>query len=143
MSAAPETGPSGQSLRDRVLDALALLGGTATTFEVHAKVQAPGRPVLYKSAHNTLNNLARESPPQVTALGDACQGPGVPRTWRLGAPEGAEGGRLPGFPPREVPQDEVPGRAPLHERCGFLGDSVGHFWVCVAPGQRRRLGGAA
>jgi hypothetical protein len=42
-----------------------------------------------------------------------------------------------------VPQDEVPGRAPLHERCGFLGDSLGHFWACVAPSPRRRLGGAA
>lgn len=138
MSAAPETGPSGPPLRQRILDAIALLGGTASTSEVRGKVEAGGFPVPLARVGMRLHEIAREIPPAASRVGGPHGGADGSRLWRLGPPDDAEGERLPAFPQREVPQDEVPGRAPLHEGCGFLRDSAGHVWVCLAPNGRLR-----
>lgn len=138
MSEAPELAAFGPSLGERVLDALALLGGTASTLEVHGKVTAGGFEVSRGSVSVKLNELSYRLPPVVTALGGPHDGPGRSRLWRLGPPEAGEDGAETAFPPRETAQPEAHGRLPVHEPCGFLRDSLGHVWACLAPGRRLR-----
>jgi hypothetical protein len=127
----------GPPLRQRILDALELLGGTASTIEVRGKVEAGGFPVPLSRVGTRLHEMGREDPPAVSRVGGRREGADGSRLWRLGPPDDVEGDGLPPFPPRDVPQAEEPGRAPLHS-CGYLGDSVGHVWVCVAPNGRLR-----
>ena len=125
-------------LRERILDALALLGGTGSTIEICGKIAALGFPAPLRRVGVRLDEMARQDPPVVSRVGGPRGAPDGSRLWRLGPPDDVEGERLPAFPPREVPQAEEPGRAPLHEPCGFLEDALGHVWICLAPNGRLR-----
>ena len=127
----------GRSAAERILAALAFLGGQGTTTEVHRVLgEDGGYPVSRNRVTPVLNMLARRTPQPVTRTGKQGAGNGA-GTWRLGAP-GVHGNAAPERKRRHEPQPETPGRAPLCPECLHLLDALGHVWACVAPGGKLR-----
>jgi hypothetical protein len=82
------SGPGRSPLASRVLEALASLGGEATTTEIRAALEASGivlsgrRRGSYR-VPDALHRLAKTSPPAVMATGDRRGGQGWAQRWRL------------------------------------------------------------
>lgn len=72
------------SMSSRVLEALAGLGGEASTTEVRAALAASGMVLpAPRRVPDALHRLAGMTPPRVTAVGDPVGGWGKAQRWRL------------------------------------------------------------
>jgi hypothetical protein len=140
----PVTGkpPRTATVAERVLEALAALGGEASPSEIVAEFGREGHPAEVVQVGSALAGLARRSPPAVTA-----EGAGRSRRWRLAGDGKTEEESAPpaaGTPGPEsaaVPPDGPAERGPVpvpevkrHRKCGYVKDS---------PGCRMTCGGAA
>ena len=76
-------GPRPDSVSGRVLQALADLGGEATTTDIRQALEASGFPVSARHVATALKRMAEMSPPRVTASGDGRGGYRRARRWRL------------------------------------------------------------
>jgi len=70
-------------LSGRVLEALADLGGEASTTEIRMALAASGDPPGPRQVPDALNRLARTVPPRVAPVGDGRGGYGKAQRWRL------------------------------------------------------------
>lgn len=72
-------------LPGRVLTALRVLGGEASTTEIRTTVELDGGPAFHPGyLLQALNRLSRREPPAVTAAGREHSGKGRPARWQLG-----------------------------------------------------------
>jgi hypothetical protein len=73
------------SMSSRVMEALANLGGEASTTEIRAALAASGTVLpAPRRVPDALHRLAGMTPPRVTAVGDPVGGWGKAQRWRLG-----------------------------------------------------------
>ncbi len=94
----PEPEPSPEAwlpVPERVLAALAALGGSATVMQVARYTEMIGAPLGREYTALTLRRLARLNPPAVTADGSPRGGAGRARRWYLSGTRCAECGYLP------------------------------------------------
>jgi DNA-binding XRE family transcriptional regulator len=74
---------TGRRLADRCLEALAVLGGEASSLAIREQIGLHGVTVSQADLSYALTALARRVPPPVTALGGGSGGHGHERYWRL------------------------------------------------------------